>query len=131
MKASHLIEGQFGKSDQEAADRILALCKGKPIRVMGPRDYSASWPSKRGPIVKPQGVKEKAIAARYKLAKECEKILRERGACTPVELSEETGANTKAVNYACAEIDGIEVQDLTLKGSRTKLWMVPVKRNLP
>jgi hypothetical protein len=26
MKSSHLIEGQFGKSDQEAADRILALC---------------------------------------------------------------------------------------------------------
>jgi hypothetical protein len=114
----------YNHDDREAAAVLLAECADKPIRKMGPLDYSASWPSQRGPIVKPQGVKEKAISARYKLAKECEKILRERGACTTVELSLETGKNTKAVGYACNEIDGIQVQDLTLKGSRTKLWMV-------
>jgi hypothetical protein len=128
MKATHLIDGQFGSADQAAAERILALCKDKPIRKMGPLDYSASWPSQRGPIAKPPTEKEKCLAARLKLAKACRAILIERGACTTVELSDLTGENTKAVGYACKEIDGIEVQDLTLKGSRTKLWMVPVKK---
>jgi hypothetical protein len=128
MKATHLIDGQFGSADQAAADRILALCKGKPIRKMGAMDYSASWPSQRGPIARPPNEKERCLAARYKLAKACRAILVERGACTTVGLSDLTGENTQAVGYACNEIDGIEVQDLTLKGSRTKLWMVRVKK---
>jgi len=127
MNPAHLIDGTFGNADQAAADRILALCKGKPIRKMGPLDYSASWPSQRGPITKPPTEKERCLAARYKLAKACRAILVERGACTTVELSDLTGENTKAVGFACKEIDGIQMQDLTLKGSRTKLWMVPVK----
>ena len=127
MKASHLIDGQFGKSDQEAADRIIALCKDKPVRKMGPMDYSAAWNAQRGPMVKPPTEKEKALKARYALARKCEAILKARGACTTVELSEATGANVKAVGYACYEIDGIQVKDLTVKGSRTKVWMVPVK----
>lgn len=127
MNYRHRSELYF-HDDREAAAVILELCKDKPRKQMGPLDYSAAWPSQRGPIVKPQSVKEKAIAARYELAKKCEKILRQRGACTTVELSLETGANTKAVGYACDEIDGIEVQDLKAKGSSTKLWMVPAKR---
>jgi hypothetical protein len=95
---------------------------------MGPLDYSASWPSQRGPIAKPPTEKERCLAARHKLAKACRAILVERGACTTVELSDLTGKNTKAVGYACKEIDGIQVQDLTLKGSKTKLWMVPVRK---
>lgn len=29
--------------ERAAAERIIAACKDKPIRVMGPMDYSAGW----------------------------------------------------------------------------------------
>jgi hypothetical protein len=111
----------FFNPDLEAAERIIAENAHKPIRQVGPADYSAGQVAKP---VRKEGVKAKAERKRAELAIECAKYLREHGKCLTAQLSRATGATHQAVAYACEEVPGIRSEATVVKTSRTKIWWI-------
>ena len=135
MTSPHLIDGTFGNADQEAAERILALCREKPIRVMVPMDYSAGQIPKapRGYTTK-RTAKEKCDDERAELGQRCIALLRERGAMITSEIARELGSNSKSVAAALGDVptvmrDNAKALKKNVNGSysATALWMMPVR----
>lgn len=134
MNSRHRSE-LYRQDDREEAAVIIELCKDKPIRKMGPMDYSAGQIPKapRGYTPK-RTAKENADDARRKLGERCVALLRERGAMTTSEIARELGSNSKAVAAALGDVptvlrDSAKAAKKNKNGSYSScaLWMMPVR----
>jgi hypothetical protein len=123
----YYLEDSQIKRDREVGERIYNENKHKPIRRMGPMDYSAGQ-VRAVPFDNAISEAEKAKRARKALAARAVRFLREHGAKNTQEIAAALHVGSRAVACALAEVPGIqkEAGKDCRNHSRAVLWMMPV-----
>lgn len=126
----------YQSPDHAAAAKIIAANSHKPIRKMGPMDYSLGAVTRLVKVYKAKKTeKQKRDEARSALSQRCSDLLTERGAMTTSEIARELATSSAAISAALRDLsrvmcDQTKGQRKNFNGSFSSctLWMMPVRK---
>ena len=115
------------ESDKIRGDKIYEENKHKPIRIMGPMDFSAKNIVENSKDTKKY---DPAESLREKLKVRCVEVLRQKGPQTTVEIVREIGRSSRAIGEALSDVRGIQRENIRVRTKKRQvnsiLWNLPM-----